>query len=103
MDELIEQENQVNQDNDTKNVDKNNQPITYIEVVTEKDESGQPISVLEVDLVISREKGQETRRLSLNFAEVDVKNQEMVEKSVNIDRESFEVLKKYFCQLDWNS
>lgn len=103
MDELIEQENQVNQDNDTKNVDKNNQPITYIEVVTEKDESGQPISVLEVDLVISREKGQETRRLSLNFAEVDVKNQEMVEKSVNIDRECFEVLKKYFCQLDWNS
>jgi len=78
-------------------------PSTYIEVITEKDVDGQPVSVLEVDLVISREKGTETRRLSMNFTGIDFEKKEMIEKSVNLDRESFEILKKFFTQLDWNS
>jgi hypothetical protein len=78
-------------------------PITYIEIITEKDEDGQPVSVLEVDLVISREKGTETRKLSMNFTGIDFEKKEMIEKSVNLDRESFEILKKFFTQLDWNS
>jgi hypothetical protein len=81
----------------------NSSPSTYIEVITEKDEDGQPVSVLEVDLVISREKGKETRRLSMNFTGIDFEKKEMIEKSVNLDRESFEILKKFFTQLDWNS
>jgi hypothetical protein len=80
-----------------------NPPITYIEVITEKDEEGQPVSVLEVDLVISREKGKETRRLSMSFTGIDFEKKEMIEKSVNLDKESFEFLKKFFTQLDWNS
>ena len=76
---------------------------TYIEIVSEKDETGQPLSVLEVDLIISREKGKETRRLAMNFAGIDVENQQMIEKSVNINRESFEQLKSFFSNLDWNS
>ena len=76
---------------------------TYIEIISEKDSDGQPISVLEVDLVISREKGKETRRLSLNFSGIDMVKKEMVEKSVNIDRDNFERLKHFFCNLDWNS
>lgn len=80
-----------------------NLPVTYVEIITERDEEGQPISVLEVDLVISREKGKETRWLSMNFAGIDFEKKEMVEKSVNLDEESFEALKKFFTQLDWNS
>lgn len=76
---------------------------TYIEIVAEKDSQGQPLSVLEVDLIISREKGRETRRLSMNFAGIDMEKKEMVEKSINIDRESFEQLKQFFSNLDWNS
>ena len=76
---------------------------TYIEIIAEKDDSGQPLSVLEVDLIISREKGKETRRLSMNFASIDIDKGEMVEESINIDRESFEQLKQFFSNLDWNS
>jgi hypothetical protein len=76
---------------------------TYIEIIAEKDNQGQPLSVLEVDLIISREKGRETRRLSMNFAGIDMEKKEMVEKSINIDRESFEQLKQFFSNLDWNS
>tara|TARA_R110001592_G_scaffold92035_8_gene268761 strand:- start:1906 stop:2298 length:393 start_codon:yes stop_codon:yes gene_type:complete len=76
---------------------------TYIEIVATKDDSGQPMSVLEVDLIISREKGKENRRLAMNFAEIDVASKQIVEKSVNIDRDSFEKLKDFFTNLDWNS
>lgn len=83
---------------------KNNEtPSTYIEIISEKDASGQPVSALEVDLIISREKGKETRRLSINFMGIDMEKKEMVEKSVDIDRQSFERLKEFFCNLDWNS
>tara|TARA_Y100000389_G_C17455170_1_gene517659 strand:+ start:414 stop:836 length:423 start_codon:yes stop_codon:yes gene_type:complete len=76
---------------------------TYIEIISEKDETGQPLSVLEVDLIISREKGKETRRLAMNFTGIDVEKQKMIENSVNINRESFEQLKNFFSNLDWNS
>jgi len=81
----------------------NSHSNTYIELITERDEENQPISILEVDLVISREKGQENRRLSINFAGIDLETKTLVEKSVNINRDEFEVLKSFFCQLDWNS
>jgi len=86
---------------DTTNVHQNGK--TYIEIVASKDESGQPMSVLEVDLIISREKGKENRRLAMNFMELDVKSKQIVEKSVNIDQESFRELKEFFSNLDWNS
>lgn len=76
---------------------------TYIEIVATRDESGQPMSVLEVDLIISREKGKENRRLTMNFAEIDEASKQIVEKSVNIDRGSFNELKEFFSNLDWNS
>lgn len=97
QDNLVESENQIINEYSTPHSD------TYIEIITEKDESGQPLSVLEVDLVISREKGKETRRLQINFAGIDVIKKEMIEKSVDIDRQSFERLKHFFCNLDWNS
>ena len=73
------------------------------QIVAERDESCQPLSILEVDLVISREKGKETRRLEMNFAGIDLEKKEMIEKSVSISRENFEILKHFFCHLDWNS
>jgi hypothetical protein len=76
---------------------------TYIEIVASTDESGQPMSVLEVDLIISREKGKENRRLTMNFAEIDEKSKQIIEKSVNINKESFMELKEFFSNLDWNS
>lgn len=81
---------------------KKSHPSTYIEIVTEKDESGQPLSVLEVDLIISRERGEEKRNLSINFAGIDVEKKEMVEKSINIGKDNFYVLKKFFSQLEWD-
>jgi len=85
------------------NSDKYSHPSTYIELIVEKDNTGAPLSVLEVDLVISREKGKETRKLAMNFAGIDLAKKEMIEKSVSIDRENFEILKNFFCKLDWNS
>ena len=85
------------------NHDKHSHPSTYIELIVEKDSTGAPLSVLEVDLVISREKGKETRKLAMNFAGIDLVKKEMIEKSVSIDRENFEILKSFFCKLDWNS
>jgi hypothetical protein len=114
--EYLDENNEKNENNESNNhqnlESQDNQDFvehnsphseTYIEIITEKDESGQPLSVLEVDLVISREKGRETRRLQINFAGIDMTKKEMVEKSVDIDRHSFERLKHFFCNLDWNS
>jgi hypothetical protein len=96
----LEQEEQHYEETSNLN---NLHPSTYIELIVEKDASGAPLSVLEVDLVISREKGKETRKLAMNFAGIDMVKKEMIEKSVSIDRENFEVLKNFFCKLDWNS
>jgi hypothetical protein len=96
----LEQEEQYYEEASNLN---NLHPSTYIELIVEKDASGAPLSVLEVDLVISREKGKETRKLAMNFAGIDIVKKEMIEKSVSIDRENFEVLKNFFCKLDWNS
>jgi hypothetical protein len=101
IEENIESTNLKQTEDPRSNV--SNATSTYIEIVSEKDDAGQPISILEVDLVISREKGKETRRLSLNFAGIDLEEQKMIEKSVNIDRDNFERLKSFFCNLDWNS
>jgi len=95
--------NNHNNNPNNNNPNNNNLPSTYIEIITEKDEQGQPTSVLEVDLVISREKGKETRKLSMNFAGIDFEKNEMVEKSIDLDKDSFEHLKRFFSQLDWNS
>lgn len=106
---VVEKEIDINHNQNNINDNKNNIPEnplynkTYIEIIAEKDSQGQPLSVLEVDLIISREKGKETRRLCMNFAGIDMEKKEMIEKSINIDRESFEQLKEFFSNLDWNS
>lgn len=97
--------NIVNEVNEEVAYNKNSSPNekTYIEIVASTDDSGQPMSVLEVDLIISREKGKENRRLTMNFAEIDEKSKQIIEKSVNINKESFMQLKEFFSNLDWNS
>jgi len=97
--------NIVNEVNEEVVYNKNSSPNekTYIEIVASTDDSGQPMSVLEVDLIISREKGKENRRLTMNFAEIDEKSKQIIEKSVNINKESFMQLKEFFSNLDWNS
>jgi hypothetical protein len=92
-----------NDNKETIHVQQQNTPMTYIEIVTKIDEEHRPVSVLEIDLVISREKGQEYRSLSINFAEIDSVKQELIEKSISLNEDSFYVLKQFFSQLEWNN
>ncbi|HUS49429.1 MAG TPA: hypothetical protein VMZ91_04655, partial [Candidatus Paceibacterota bacterium] len=55
----------------------------------------------EVDLVTFREKGQQTKYLSLSFVDENHNPSQVFTKS--LDQESFNMLKKFFSQLDWNS
>ena len=59
---------------------------------------------LEIDLITFREKGLETRYLSLVFSGIDVRQNPPVpqEAFLNIEsKEAFEALKDFFAQLDW--
>jgi hypothetical protein len=59
---------------------------------------------LEIDLITFREKGVETRYLSLLFSGLDVRQNPPVpqEAFLNIEsREEFEKIKAFFAQLDW--
>jgi len=59
---------------------------------------------LEIDLITFREKGVETRYLSLLFSGLDVRQNPPVpqEAFLNIEsREEFERIKAFFAQLDW--
>lgn len=61
-------------------------------------------SLLEIDLVTFREKNNSMRYLSFNFSGINPKTGEPQDAFVNIDsEESFNELKKFFIQLDWNS
>lgn len=51
----------------------------------------------EVDLITFREKGKQVKYLSVSFT--DAKESCV---SLSLDEESFETLKKFFKQLDWN-
>ena len=59
---------------------------------------------LEIDLIAFREKGLETRYLSLQFSGFDIRQNPPVPQDafLNIDsKEEFERLKSFFAQLDW--
>ena len=58
--------------------------------------------ILELDLVVFREKGEQTRYLSISFAQPDEKGN-MKSVSINLNEESFQNVKKFFEQLDWQS
>jgi hypothetical protein len=58
--------------------------------------------LLELDLVVFREKGEQTRYLHLSFAQPD-ENNNMKSVSVNLNEESFKTIQEFFKQLDWNS
>jgi len=55
----------------------------------------------EVDLVTFREKGQQTKYLSISFIDESKNPSQVFSKS--LDQESFNTLKKFFSQLDWNN
>jgi hypothetical protein len=56
---------------------------------------------LEVDLVTFREKGLQTKYLSINFIDETQTPPQIFSKS--LDQDSFNTLKKFFSQLDWNN
>jgi hypothetical protein len=55
----------------------------------------------EVDLVTFREKGQQTKYLSVSFT--DERQSPPSVFGTSLDQESFNTLKKFFSQLDWNN
>lgn len=55
----------------------------------------------EVDLVTFREKGQQTKYLSISFID-ETQNPPLI-FSKSLDQDSFNTLKKFFSQLDWNN
>lgn len=68
------------------------EPITYICLGNPDDGSK-----LELDLVTFREKGQQIKYFSVNFSEPEGKI-----SKISLDENSFNEIKKYFLQLDWN-
>jgi len=70
-------------------------PTTYICL-------GSPEGInFEVDLVTFREKGQQTKYLSVSFT--DERQSPPSVFGTSLDQESFNTLKKFFSQLDWNN
>lgn len=57
---------------------------------------------VEVDLVTFREKGQQTKYLSISFVDTS-QGEPTTLAAQSFDQESFYSLKKFFEQLDWNS
>ena len=53
---------------------------------------------LEFDLIVFREKGEQTRYLNVTFGEKDQNP-----TSISLNEESFNSIKEYFKNLDWNS
>jgi len=71
----------------------NNEKTTYLHLSDA--ESG----MFEIDLVTFREKGQQTKFLSVTFTSNE-NGAKPVTKS--FDEESFNTIKSFFAQLDWN-
>lgn len=70
-------------------------PVTYISLNTSEGVN------FEVDLVTFREKGEQTKYLSIGF--MDETQSPPFIFSRSLDQESFNTLKNFFSQLDWNN
>ena len=57
---------------------------------------------LEFDLVVFREKGEQTRNLTITFGQQD-QSGEPAKVSIKLNEEAFGVIREYFKNLDWNS
>lgn len=57
---------------------------------------------LELDLVVFREKGEQTRYLTITFGQKD-QDGESSAVSINLNEESFNAMRDYFKNLEWNS
>ena len=57
---------------------------------------------LELDLVVFREKGEQTRYLTITFGQKD-QSGEPATVSINLNEESFNSIREYFKNLEWNS
>jgi len=60
-------------------------------------------SLIEIDLVTFREKGEQTKFLSVGILAKNEKTGEGQEVGISLDEESFLTLKEFFKQLEWNS
>lgn len=78
------------------------QPQTYFQVAS-KGEDGAPLSVFEIDLITAREKGQEIRYLSIGLNGMDIRTGEPQNAFMSLGENEFNLLKRFFLQLDWNS
>lgn len=57
---------------------------------------------LEFDLIVFREKGEQTRYLNVTFGQKDGNNEPST-VSISLNEESFNSIREYFKNLDWNS
>jgi len=57
---------------------------------------------LELDLIVFREKGEQTRYLNVTFGQKDEAGQQS-SVSISLNEESFNSIKEYFKNLEWNS
>jgi hypothetical protein len=74
---------------------------TYIRLET-KNVEGQVSGIIEVDLISFRERGQESRFLSVNTTGADAEGNSST-TTINIDNEAdFNRFKKFISQLNWN-
>jgi len=67
-----------------------------------KDESGSVTGVIEIDLISFRERGEESRFLSINVDGSGVNNDRSTTKMSIGSEEEFNRLKEFISQLSWN-
>ena len=82
--------------NKTEMKEKSSDIQTYLSLGNERDGN------IEMDLVTFREKGQQVRYLSFLINSLDT-NQQPVSASLSLDEQSFNHIKEFFSQLEWNS
>ena len=75
---------------------------TYLGLAFQSDDETVANS-LEIDLVTARQRGEEVRYLAVTVMTKTADMEESAEVSINLDRESFDKLKIFFNQLEWNS
>lgn len=73
---------------------------TYLGLAFQSEDQSTANSV-EFDLITSRQKGEEVRYLSITVMTKTEDMEHPVELTVSVERESFDKIKQFFTQLEW--
>jgi len=98
-DDITQIHNDITPSNMENTNENSNAAVTYFHIDSGED------GFIEFDLSAFRQKGEETRFLSIKISGLDIEQEPAVKQvsAMNINsKEEFEAMKAFFAQLDWN-